>query len=50
MNPLRLRISALFIVFGALLALAGIAYLFPQRKVVIDDAFYERLKIGMTEA
>jgi hypothetical protein len=50
MKPLRLRIRALFIVLGALLAPAGAAYLFPQRKVVIDDAFYERFKIGMTEA
>jgi hypothetical protein len=50
MKSLRMRISALFIVLGPLLALAGVAYLFPQRKVVIDVAFYERLKIGMTEA
>jgi hypothetical protein len=50
MKPLRLRISALFIVLGALLALAGVAYFFPQREVVIDAAFYEQLKVGMTEA
>ena len=50
MKLLRLRIAALFIVLGALLAPAGVAYLFPQRKVVIDAAFYERFKVGMTEA
>src|SRR5262249_19669412 len=50
MKRLRLRIAALFIVLGALLAPVGVAYLFPQRQVVIDAAFYERLKVGMTEA
>jgi len=50
MKPLRLRIGALFIVLGTLLALASVAYLFPQREVVIDAALYERIKIGMTEA
>jgi hypothetical protein len=50
MKPLRLRIAALFIVLGAFLAPAAIAYLFPQRKVIIGAAFYERLKVGMTEA
>jgi hypothetical protein len=50
MKPSRLRIFGLFIVLGALIASAGVAYFFPQRKVVIDAAFYERLKVGMTEA
>jgi hypothetical protein len=50
MKSLSLRLAALFIVLGALLAAAGVAYLFPQRKVVIDADFYERLKIGMSEA
>jgi hypothetical protein len=50
MRSLTLRICVLFIVLGALLAPVGVAYLFPQRQVVIDAAFYDRLKIGMTEA
>ena len=50
MKSLKLRISALFIVLGALLPAAGVAYLLPQRKVVIDAAFYEQLKVGMSEA
>ena len=50
MKSPRLRIAALFIVLGTLLALAGVAYLLPQAEVVIDVAFYERFKIGMTEA
>ena len=50
MKLLRLRISALFIVLGALLALAGAASLFRQREGAIDAAFFERLKVGMTEA
>jgi hypothetical protein len=50
MKRQRLRIAALFIVLGALLARAGVAYLFPPRMVAIDTAFYERLKVGMTEA
>jgi hypothetical protein len=50
MKPLSLRISTLFLLLAVLFVPAGLAYLFPQRKVVIDEAFYERLKIGMTEA
>jgi hypothetical protein len=50
MKPLSLRISTLFLVLGVLLAPAGLAYFFPQRKVVIDAAFYERFQVGMTEA
>ena len=50
MKPRGLRIAVLLVVLGPLLAPVGVAYLFPQRKAVIDDAFYERLKIGMTEA
>ena len=50
MKRLRLRTWVLFGVLGALLALASAAYLVPQREVVIDAAFYERLTVGMTEA
>jgi hypothetical protein len=35
---------------GALLALAGAAYLGPQREAVNVAACYERLAVGMTEA
>ena len=50
MKHLRLRTWVLSGVLGALLALASAAYLVPQREVVIDAAFYERLTVGMTEA
>jgi hypothetical protein len=50
MKRLRLRTWVLFCVLGALLALAGAAFLVPQGEVVIDAAFYERLQVGMTEA
>ncbi len=46
----RLRTCVLFGVLGALLALAGAAYLVPQREAVTVAAFYERLMVGMTEA
>lgn len=50
MKRLRLRTWVLFGVLGALLALAGAAYLVSQREVVTVAAFYERLAVGMTEA
>jgi hypothetical protein len=50
MKRSKRRIAALFIVLSVLLAAAGVAYLFRQRDVVVDAAFYERLRIGMTEA
>jgi hypothetical protein len=40
----------LFGALGALLALAGAAYLVRQRKAVTVAACYERLTVGMTEA
>jgi len=46
----RLRTCVLLGVLGALLALAGAAYLVSQREGVTVAAFYERLTVGMTEA
>lgn len=50
MKSRRMRIAALFLVPGALLALAVIVYLLPQREVVTEATIYERIRVGMTEA
>jgi hypothetical protein len=50
MKRLRLRTWVLLGLLGALLALAGVANLVAQWEVVVDAAFYERFKVGMTEA
>ena len=46
----RLRTCVLLGVLGALLALAGAAYLVSQREAVTVAGFYKRLTVGMTEA
>ena len=50
MKRVRLQTQVLFGVLGALLALAGAAYLVPRHEAVTVAAVYERLTVGMTEA